>query len=104
MLNASLSFEHKGFNARISYNFTSSFQDDEEYQSDARLRRYYDSTQYLDFNAGYTFGKNYKLTIFTEVNNILNQPLRYFIGGNKNTTTQVEYYNVKFNFGLKFNL
>ena len=48
--------------------------------------------------------KNYKLTIFTEVNNILNQPLRYFIGGNKNTTTQVEYYNVKFNFGLKFNL
>ncbi len=104
MLNASIYLELGGFNARLSYNHTSSFQDDEEYQSDARLRRYYDATHYLDLNASYTFGKRYKATIYAEANNLLNQPLRYFIGGNKNTTTQVEYYNVKFNCGIKLNL
>ena len=101
MLNASLYFEKSGLKARISYNYTSAFQDDEEYQSDSRLRRYYDSTSYMDLNLSYTFGKTLKTTFFAEATNLLNQPLRYYIGGNKDCTTQVEYYGTKFNIGVK---
>ena len=102
MLNASLYFDKRGFKARLSYNFTSSFQDDEEFQSDTRLRRYYDATKYMDINLSYTFGRSSKTTIYAEATNLLNQPLRYYIGGNKDCTTQVEYYGAKVNFGVKF--
>lgn len=104
MLNSSLFLVLKGFNARLSYNFTDSFQDDEEYQSDASLRRYYDACRYLDFNLGYTFGKKVKTTVYVDMNNLLNQPLRYYIGGNRDITTQVEYYGQKISFGLKVSL
>lgn len=104
MVNASLYFEKSGFKARASYNYTSSFQDDEEYQSDSRLRRYYDATRYLDVNLSYTFGQNFKTTIYADATNLLNQPLRYYIGGNKDCTTQVEYYAPKISFGIKLAL
>ena len=41
--------------------------------------------------------------VFAEVNNLLNQPLRYY-QGNKDRTMQVEYYGVKVNAGFKINL
>ena len=41
--------------------------------------------------------------VFAEVNNLLNQPLRYY-QGTKNRTMQVEYYGVKVNAGFKINL
>ena len=104
MANASLYFDKWGFKARVSYNYTSSFQDDEEYQSDSRLRRYYDATNYLDVNLSYTFGHKLKTTIYADATNLLNQPLRYYIGGNKDCTTQVEYYAPKVNFGIKIAL
>lgn len=86
------------------YNFTSSFQDDEEYQSDTRLRRYYDATKYMDVNLSYTFGRSGKTTIYAEATNLLNQPLRYYFGGNKDCTTLVESYGAKVNFCVKFSL
>lgn len=83
---------------------SSATKDDEEYQSDTRLRRYYDATKYMDVNLSYTFGRSSKTTIYAEATNLLNQPLRYYIGGNKDCTTQVEYYGAKVNFGVKFSL
>ena len=41
--------------------------------------------------------------VFAEVNNLLNQPLRYY-QGNNDRTMQVEYYGVKVNAGFKINL
>ena len=38
-----------------------------------------------------------------EANNLTNQPLRYY-QGIQSRTMQVEYYNARFNFGLKFDL
>lgn len=100
--NASLYFEKNGWQARLSYNFASSFID--EMNTGAReLDRYYDSVNYLDFNASYTFGKNTKWTIFADATNLLNQPLRYY-QGTKDRTMQVEYYGVKINVGFKVNL
>ena len=102
MANASLYFDKWGLNLRLSYNFTSSFQDDEEYIEDAPLRRYYDATHYMDLNASYTWGKNVKYTFYAAANNLLNQPLRYY-QGEKDRTMQVEYYGVKLTAGFKVN-
>ena len=102
MANASLYFDKWGLNVRLSYNFTSAFQDDEEYVEEAALRRYYDAVNYLDLNASYTWGKNVKFTVYAQANNLLNQPLRYY-QGEKDRTMQVEYYGVKLNAGFKVN-
>lgn len=100
--NASLYFEKSGINVRLSYNFASNFIDQMNTGS-RELDRYYDSVNYLDLNASYTWGKKTKFTIFAEANNLLNQPLRYY-QGQKDRTMQVEYYGVKVNAGFKINL
>ena len=96
--NASLFFEKWGFNLRLSYNFASAFVD--EMGEVAQLDRYYDKVNYLDLNATYTFGKRVKTTIYADVTNLLNQPLRYY-QGTKDRTAQVEYYGTRFNAGVK---
>ena len=102
MANASLYFDKWGLNVRLSYNFTSAFQDDEEYVEETALRRYYDKTNYLDLNASYTWGKDVKFTVYAQANNLLNQPLRYY-QGTKDRSMQVEYYGAKVNAGFKVN-
>lgn len=96
--NMSLYFEKKGLNVRLSWNTASSFLD--ELGTVASLDRYYDSVNYLDLNASYTWGKKMKTTIYADATNLLNQPLRYY-QGEKDRTMQVEYYGVKFNAGVK---
>ena len=98
--NASLFFEKWGFNARLSYNFASAFID--EMGADTFYDRYYDAVNYMDVNVSYTFGKKYKITVYADCSNILNQPLRYY-QGSKDYTMQAEYYGVKVNGGVKFN-
>ena len=97
--NASLYYENKGLNVRVSYNFASEFVD--EFGSVAALDRYYDKVNYLDVNASYTFGKKFKTTVYAEANNLLNQPLRYY-QGTKDRTMQLEYYGARVNAGVKF--
>lgn len=99
--NASLYYENKGLNVRLSYNFASEFVD--EFGTVAALDRYYDKVNYLDLNASYTFGKKFKTTIYAEATNLLNQPLRYY-QGTKDRTMQVEYYGVRVNAGVKIQL
>ena len=96
--NASLYFEKSGINVRLSYNYASSFVD--EMGKSAELDRYYDAVNYLDLNAGYTFGKKLKTTIYAEATNLLNQPLRYY-QGTKKRTMQAEFYGVRVNAGIK---
>ncbi|MDO4163284.1 MAG: TonB-dependent receptor [Bacteroides sp.] len=96
--NASLFFEKWGASLRLSYNYASSFID--EMGSSAFYDRYYDAVNYMDLNAGYTFGKNYKCTIYAEATNLLNQPLRYY-QGSKDRTMQSEHYGVRVNAGVK---
>lgn len=96
--NASLFFDKWGFNVRLSYNYASAFID--EMGSSAFYDRYYDSVNYMDINAGYTFGKQFKTTIYAEATNLLNQPLRYY-QGTKEYTAQSEHYGVRFAAGVK---
>lgn len=96
--NLSLYFEKAGFNLRWSYNFASDFVD--EVGEEAFYDRYYDKVNYMDVNASYTFGRNFKTTIYADVTNLLNQPLRYY-QGTPDRSMQAEYYGTRFNAGIK---
>lgn len=99
MFNASLSYETKKLVLRASFNATSDYID--EFGGDAFNDRYYDRQVFLDFNGSYAFTP--KLRFFVELNNITNQPLRYYQGV-RAQTMQMEYYNMRLNAGIKFDL
>jgi TonB-dependent receptor len=99
MFNGSLSWENKRFSARISTNFTSDYLD--ELGSESYKDSYYDKQFFLDANAAFKITP--KLRLFAEANNLTNQPLRYY-QGIETHTKQVEYYQARYNFGLKLDL
>lgn len=96
MFNASLSWENDRFSARISLNYTADYLD--ELGGNAFEDRYYDKQTFLDANASYKVTDN--LRIFAEANNLTNQPLRYY-QGISSRTMQMEYYQARFNLGVK---
>jgi TonB-dependent receptor len=99
MFNGSLSWENKRFSARISTNFTSDYLD--ELGSESYKDSYYDKQFFLDANASYKITSKFRL--FAEANNLTNQPLRYY-QGIETHTKQAEYYEARYNFGLKLDL
>ncbi len=99
MFNGSLGYADKRFTARLSANFSDSYID--EIGGNPFEDRYYDVQFFLDFNASYALNDN--LRIYADVNNITNQPLRYFQSV-KERTQQVEFYDIRFTFGLKYDL
>ena len=99
MFNASLSYSDKRFSTRLSGNFSDAYLD--ELGGNDFEDRYYDQQFFLDFNVNYSINKN--LSVYGSLNNITNQPLRYY-QGSKNRTMQMEYYERRLTFGLKYNL
>lgn len=97
MFNASLSWENNKFSARVSLNYAADYLD--ELGGDAFEDRYYDKQTFVDVNASYKI-TDY-LRLFAEANNLTNQPLRYY-QGTSSRTMQAEYYQARFNLGLKF--
>lgn len=97
--NASLAYNDKKFSARLSGNFSDSYVD--ELGGNDFEDRYYDTQFFLDFNATYKVNGN--LSLYADLNNITDQPLRYFQGV-KNRTQQIEYYGQRLTFGLKYDL
>lgn len=99
MFNGSLGYADKKFSARLSANFSDSYID--EIGGNSFEDRYYDTQFFLDFNASYAINNN--LRLYADVNNITNQPLRYFQSISERTQ-QVEFYDIRFTFGLKYDL
>lgn len=99
MFNASLSYENKKFVMRVSLNYSSDYLD--ELGGDSFEDRYYGNQTFLDINASYAFTPKWR--VFAEGNNLTNQPLRYY-QGIRSRTMQAEYYNARFNFGVKFDM
>ncbi|QSE96171.1 TonB-dependent receptor [Fulvivirga lutea] len=99
LFNASLSFENEKLVIRVSLNYSSDYID--EVGGDAFSDRYYDEQLFVDLNGSYAFTP--QLRFFFEANNLTNQPLRYY-QGTQDRTMQMEYYNARFNAGLKFDL
>ena len=82
----------------MPYNFASDFID--QLGEEAFYDRFYDKVHYLDFNMNVKVGRY--VNIFANVNNLLNQPLRFY-QGSKEYTAQKEYYNIRFDAGVKLN-
>lgn len=99
MFNASVSWETEKLVLRASLNYASDYID--ELGGEAFEDRFYDTQTFIDLNGSYAFTPQWRF--FFEVNNITNQPLRYY-QGISSRTMQVEYYNVRFNAGIKFDL
>jgi len=99
MFNSSLSWENKKISARVSLNYAADYLD--ELGGDEFEDRFYDRQLFVDANASYKLTS--RLRIFAEANNLTNQPLRYY-QGISSRTMQVEYYQARFNLGLKFDL
>lgn len=97
LINASLGYDSKKIEMRISYSSADAFI--EEFGNEAFYDRWYDKVQYLDFNTSYKFHKNWKFYVSLE--NLLNQPLRYY-QGIESRTQQAEYYGVQAKAGVKF--
>ncbi len=97
-LNASLSYELKKFSGRLSYNYASDFIDE---VGDSKFNDiYYDAVTYMDLNLTYNLNENY--LFYADLNNLLNQPLRYF-QGKSNRSYQMEYYGMTVKAGVKVN-
>jgi len=99
MFNGSLAYNDKKLNVRLSANFSDAYID--EIGGNAFEDRYYDHQFLLDFNASYAL--NDSLRLYFDLNNITDQPLRYFQGV-KERTMQAEFYGRRITFGLKYDV
>ncbi|RPH92374.1 MAG: TonB-dependent receptor, partial [Calditrichaeota bacterium] len=101
ILNINVYWQSKKINCGISFNYTSPYIDPDEVDLTPGLERYYDQVTYLDINGSYVMHPN--LRFYLEVNNLLNQPLRYYAGISERTLQQ-EYYNIRLTAGIKYDL
>ncbi|NDA28589.1 MAG: TonB-dependent receptor [Flavobacteriia bacterium] len=99
MLNGSLAYETEKLTIRASLNHSAGYVD--EYGKNAFYDRYYGEQTFLDVNAYYAITP--KIRLFVEVNNLLNQPLRYY-QYQEAYTMQMEYYGIRGNVGIKLDL
>lgn len=99
MFNGSLGYSGKRLSARLSANFSDAYID--EIGGRAFEDRYYDEQFFLDFNMNFQINKN--LRFYADVTNITNQPLRYYQGV-ASRTMQMEFYERRITFGLKYDL
>jgi TonB-dependent receptor len=99
MFNGSLSYETSRLSLRTSLNYASDYVD--ELGGESFEDRFYDRQTFIDVNGSYTITP--KIRVFAEVNNLTNQPLRYY-QGIRSRMMQEEFYNVRMNFGIKMDL
>ncbi len=99
MFNGSVSYDSKWFVARIAANYTAAYLDAVGTNSFNDV--FYDRQFFIDANFTIIVKKSFR--IFGEMNNLTNQPLRYY-QGSKERTFQLEYYRARYNFGVKFDV
>lgn len=99
LFNACLYYEYKGFSIRGALNYKGAFIMNHGTNSD--IDEYFDNYTSLDFNASYKFNSN--IMVYLEGNNLLNNPMKYYYG-EKDRVSQVEYYGIRGQVGVKFNL
>jgi outer membrane receptor protein involved in Fe transport len=94
-----LAYDAEKFTARISFNHAQGYVD--EYGSDKYTDRFYGQQSFVDINAYYALTP--KLRVFIDLNNLTNQPLRYY-QFEEQYTMQMEYYGFRAKIGMKLDL
>lgn len=97
--NFALSYERSGFSGRVSVSYAGSFID--EIRDLAANDRIYDEHVQVDFSASQRINENF--TVFVELINLTNEPLRYY-NGVSSRPEQQEFYSFWGNAGIKFRL
>ena len=98
-VNLALFYESKRLYAKISGNYHTPFLD--ELGNDSGLDVYYDQILHLDFTANFKLSPH--VVIFTDIINITDAPLRYYMG-TRDYFKQQEYYSWWGRIGLKLNM
>ncbi len=99
MFNGSIGYNDSKFSVRLSANFSDAYID--EVGKNSFEDRYYDKQFFMDLNASYNITKT--LSIYADINNITNQPLRFYQGISERIM-QAEYYERRLTLGLKYDL
>ncbi|MBX9449038.1 MAG: TonB-dependent receptor [Taibaiella sp.] len=99
ILNATLFYEKYGLALRLAANYRDAFL--VEVRDNSGADRYQDKDFHLDLNLSYSFPKGF--TVFLDVNNLTNQPLRYY-HGIESRPEQVEYYSLRGKLGVSWSL
>lgn len=99
--NASLFYEKYGFSARVAANFKGEYIDEYRVAAGPAHYRFYDKNLTVDFSASYSITD--KIKVFAEVNNLTNEPLRYY-HGQTNRPEQTEFYSIRGQLGIRAKL
>jgi TonB-dependent receptor len=97
MSNVALGFERWGFSGRLAWNLHGQYL--AELGDDKDEDIWYETQSRMDLSLSQRLGKN--MIVFTEVNNLLDTPLRYFQGDNK-SYVQMEHYGITTMVGMKY--
>ncbi|UXP33821.1 TonB-dependent receptor [Reichenbachiella agarivorans] len=97
--NLSLSYNLKGFTARISGNYAGAYI--EELGEDADEDRSIKGRLQVDATASYRISDHFN--VFAEMLNITNAPFEAYLGGNEDQLVQREFYSWWSRVGVKFN-
>ena len=104
--NLALTYERKGFFARLALNYRSErLREDEAFGGDIYEDTWVDSSTQLDFTTRYRFSDNWE--VFGEWANITNEPFKVFFktpNGGVERLGQFEEYDFTVNFGLRWSL
>ncbi|MEM6843743.1 MAG: TonB-dependent receptor [Bacteroidota bacterium] len=99
--NLSLFYEKYGLTARIAANFKGDYIAEYRIEAGPEHYRFYGDNLTVDFSASYAFTNNFR--IFAELNNITNEPLRYYHGTSARPE-QIEFYSIRGQMGVRFSL
>ena len=97
--NLSVSYNWKGFTARISGNYAGAYI--EELGDDASEDRFIKERLQVDATANYRINDNFN--VFAEFLNITNAPFEAYLGGDEDQFAQREFYSWWSRVGVKFN-
>lgn len=99
LYNVALFYERGKFQARLALNHKGAYI--MEHGGSAAFDEYFDGFTSMDFTASIQLTDAFM--IYAEANNLLNQPLRYYLGSPERPT-QVEYYGIRGQLGMKWNI
>lgn len=99
IFNAALFYEKSKFSARIAGNYKG--ESLSVVQGNPENYRWYDKNFTIDLTTSYSITD--KIKVYAEINNLTNEPLRYY-QGNKNRPEQTEYYSIRGSVGVNISL